>query len=414
MNKTRAILIRNNSIIQPIEVQLSSSKSESNRALVINALAGFNSTLENLSNARDTATMRKLLEHSERELNVLDAGTTMRFLTAYCAVNTSQRIIFGTDRMNERPIRILVDALKEIGSDIRYLKAEGYPPLEIHGLQRQQSSYIRMRGDVSSQYISAVMMVAPTLPLGLTIELTGAVNSRPYIEMTLALMENFGVRAVRKADNIFHFDSQPYRPVTYRIESDWSGASYWYSIVSLCKEGVIRLPGLKKESLQGDRVIADIMEEIGVKTRFTANGALLEKTHAAGRQLTIDFSDCPDLAQTIAVVCAAKGIVCRMSGIESLRIKETDRILALQNELAKIGASLEEEAPRIWKLTPGNGKNIPSPLTIKTYDDHRMAMAFAPLAIFTDLIVENSDVVQKSYPGFWTELKKAGFAIEEA
>lgn len=414
MNKTRAILIRKNPIIQPAEVQLSSSKSESNRALIINALAGFSARLENLSNARDTVTMQRLLETADEELNVLDAGTTMRFLTAYCAAKQERRIIFGTDRMNERPIQILVDALREIGSGIRYLKAEGYPPLEIAGLQTQKSAYVRMRGDVSSQYISAVMMIAPTLPLGLTVELTGTVNSRPYIEMTLALMENFGVRVVRKAENIFHFDPQSYRPVTYRIESDWSGASYWYSFISLCRSGSLRLPGLKNESLQGDRVIADIMEELGVKSRFTGEGAILEKTHTPGRELTIDFSDCPDLAQTIAVVCAAKGIVCRMSGIESLRIKETDRILALQNELAKIGARLEEEEPHIWKLTPGNVENIPSPLTIKTYDDHRMAMAFAPLAVFTDLIVENPGVVEKSYPGFWTELKKTGFTIEEA
>lgn len=413
MSKTRSILISKCEVISLPAAQLSSSKSESNRALIINALSGFHSILENLSDARDTITMRSLLESPARELNVLDAGTTMRFLTAYFAVRNESKILSGAARMNERPIRILVEALREIGADIRYINAEGYPPLEINGLREQASDYIRMRGDISSQYISAVMMAAPTLPRGLTIELTGNIGSRPYIEMTLSLMEQFGVKALRKADHIFHFDHQEYQPGRYRIESDWSGASYWYSLASLCREASVFLPGLKQESLQGDRIIAGIMKDFGVESVFTPEGVKLEKSHSQKTNISVDFTHCPDLAQTVAVLCAAKGATCLMTGIDSLRIKETDRILALQNELAKIGARLEEERPQVWKLTPGNLENRMTPLSIKTYDDHRMAMAFAPLAALTDVIIENPEVVQKSYPGFWNDMRNAGFLITE-
>jgi 3-phosphoshikimate 1-carboxyvinyltransferase len=341
----------------------------------------------------------------------LDAGTTMRFLTAFFSIRNEFKILMGTPRMNERPVKVLVDALREIGAEIYYINADGYPPIELRQFKGQKKEHIVVRGDISSQYISALLMVSPILPKGLTLELIEPVNSRPYIEMTLVLMEQFGIRIERRGENIFHIGHQQYKPIHFKVESDWSGASYWYSFIALCQKGSLHLEGLKKDSLQGDRAIAEIMSRLGVKSTFNEKGVLLEKS-AHENEISLDFAGCPDLAQTVAVACAAKGISCRMTGLESLRIKETDRIFALQNELAKIGARLDEESPGVWSLIPGNLDKLPgSPITIKTYEDHRMAMAFAPLATMTDLIIKDPNVVQKSYPGFWDDMRKAGFSV---
>ncbi|WKN41034.1 3-phosphoshikimate 1-carboxyvinyltransferase [Tunicatimonas pelagia] len=388
-------------------VQLPASKSESNRALIIQALSEKEITLHNLSEARDTQTMQRLLQSNEPELDVLDAGTTMRFLIAYCTVKKLGKIIKGTPRMHQRPVRILVDALREIGADIQYLQEEGYPPVHVRGMTLDQSmKHVRMRGDVSSQYISALLMIAPTFNHGLLLELIGKVGSRPYISMTLSLMQHFGVSSIWENKQAIRIEPASYLSGSYIIESDWSGASYWYSFIALAEHGEVLLKGLRKNSFQGDQAIVEIMENLGVQSAFESEGVRLVKQNNA-RDFSYDFSDCPDLAQTVAVVCAAKGVHCTMTGLESLRIKETDRIAALQTELAKIGAKLDERGSS-WKLIPSQEVVWPNELVIDTYDDHRMAMAFAPLVMKSALTIENPDVVNKSYPRFWEDLQRAG------
>ena len=389
------------------KIRLASSKSESNRALIINALSGFGGELKNLSTARDTQTMIRLLKSEDAVADVLDAGTTMRFLTAYFAITSQIKTMTGTPRMCERPIGILVDALKSIGCEIDYLAKEGYPPTQLKGFSEQKTNEISIRGDVSSQYISALLMISPLLPNGLTINLLGEIGSIPYITMTIKQMEAFGVKVMADWDaKKLSVEPQKYQPTSYQIESDWSGASYWYSVVALAENDdvEIELLGLKENSLQGDSVIVNIMAELGVKSTFTVDGVLLQKTKAKDT-FEWDFTDCPDLAQTVAVVLVAKKIKGVFTGLESLKIKETDRVLALQNELAKIGGTLEEveaktryevNSGEIWTETP----------TFETYDDHRMAMAFAPLGMISDVIIEEPGVVAKSYPSYWEDLGK--------
>jgi len=389
-----------------------SSKSESNRALIINALTGGKCDLQNLSNARDTQTMIRLLKSNDYVLDVIDAGTTMRFLTAFCAVTGREAELTGTARMCERPIKLLVDALRELGCSIEYKKNEGFPPLIVKKFDKNNitTNHLKIRGDVSSQYITALLMVAPTLPQGMVLELEGKVGSKPYIEMTLALMKIFGVTA--QADwnkNIITIARQEYTPSTYSVESDWSGASYWFSLAALAEEAKIEIRGYKSDSLQGDRVIVDIAKNFGVKSTFTDKGLILEKIPVV-KSFEWDFTHCPDLAQTVSVICAAKGIECTMTGLESLRIKETDRIAAIQNELRKFGSDLVEIVPNTkFKIVPGNF-HVSNQL-VDTYDDHRMAMAFAPLALLGDLTIEDKNVVNKSYPDYWEDLKKAGFSF---
>ena len=393
------------------QVTLPSSKSESNRALIIQALSDEEIILENLSEARDTQTMQKLLTSIEPELDVLDAGTTMRFLIAYCAVNSLGKVIKGTPRMHQRPVRILVDALREIGADIQYLEEEGYPPVHVRGMTLDQDmKYVRMRGDVSSQYISALLMIAPKFDHGLLLELIGKVGSRPYITMTLGLMKHFGVAHSWENEQAIRIEPHSYQSASYTIESDWSGASYWYSMIALAEQGEVKLMGLRQDSFQGDQAIVGIMEKLGVRSSFEADGVRLSKQGGV-EDFSFDFTHCPDLAQTVAVACAAKGVHCTMTGLESLRIKETDRILALQQELAKIGAKLEER-DATWMLIPAKENTVPDNLIIDTYDDHRMAMAFAPLVMKYPLTLENPDVVNKSYPRFWEDLQKAGISTE--
>lgn len=395
----------NNSIL------LESSKSESNRALIINALAkGDVANIHNLSNARDTQTMHRLLHMPTEEYDVKDAGTTMRFLTAYLAINGNDAIITGTDRMKQRPIGPLVDALRILGANIIYLEKDGYPPLKINRIKNQLSDQISIPGNISSQYISALLMIAPSLPNGLTVTLTTEVYSRPYIQMTLDLMNFFGVTATWTEDKI-SIASQDYSPTSYAIEGDWSGASYWYGFLRLSSEqSQLTLPSIRENSSQGDKAIASIMKQMGVSTAFNSKGVHLKKINASENELCLDFRNCPDLAQTVMVAAAASGIHLKMTGLESLKIKETDRIEAMRNELKKIGADLTE-ATGEWILKPST--QLPVAVFIDTYEDHRMAMAFAPLCQLMDVTIDEPSVVNKSYPGFWDQVRSLGVEIEE-
>jgi len=408
MSTNPEVKINRKSVLKPVTINLPSSKSESNRALIINSFAG--GIIHNLSEARDTQTMMRLLQSNAKELDVLDAGTTMRFLIAYFALTNQNKILSGTPRMCERPIGILVDALREIGAEINYLKNDGYPPLETVQFSNQKKHEISIRGDVSSQYISAIMMLAPTLPKGLTIKLEGKVASKPYIMMTQQLMKQFGALVEYSEDDTIVIKSSTYHASKFSIESDWSGASYWFSIVALAEKAEITLTGFKPDSLQGDNQIMEIMDFLGVNSEFNQDGLLLTKKETQ-TEFAYDFSSCPDLGQTVAVVCAAKGIAAEFTGLESLRIKETDRIIALQNELAKIGVKLEEVEGKAWKIHPSKNIQEFKNISIETYDDHRMAMAFAPLATKMNIEILDPTATAKSYPSFWKHMEKAGFEL---
>lgn len=389
--------------------KLSSSKSISNRALILKALSGNQSTVSNLSDARDTVLMTNLVSSADKIIDVMDAGTTMRFLTAYFTLTNQNKILTGTARMKERPIGILVDALRTLGAQIDYLEKEGFPPIETKGFTQQKTATLSIPGNISSQYISALMMVAPTLPQGLTLTLTGKIGSVPYIEMTAALMEQFGVKPeIDFAAQTIRVAPAQYKTSHVTVEADWSAISYWYGFTALAEQAEITLPNVSSKSMQGDRVIATIMEKLGVQSTFKDNQLILTKRKAEAN-LVWDFKDCPDLAQTVVPVCAVKGITGTFTGLESLRIKETDRIAALQNEIAKVGATLIEPSVGNWILTPGK---IPtSEITIETYHDHRMAMGFAPWATLTDLRINDPSVVNKSYPGFWDDVNAVGILV---
>jgi len=404
---TSYISIKANSVVRGTVNELSSSKSISNRALLLQALSNNQSIVSNMSVARDTQLMERLVSNPDVVIDVLDAGTTMRFLTAYFALSGKHRIMTGTDRMKERPIALLVDALRKIGASIDYKEREGFPPIETKGFSGQLADQLEIPGNVSSQYISALMMVAPILPKGLTILLQGKIGSIPYIRMTAELMKQFGVEPFLDFDKgLIKIQHSAFKKAEVVVEADWSSASYWFAFVALAKQAELTLPSVSEKSLQGDIVIVDIMDQLGVQTIFKNGNALLSKKEAA-KNLTWDFKDCPDLAQTVLPVCAAKGISGDFTGLDSLRIKETDRIAALQNELRKIGAALSETTTGNWRLETDI---VPTKsITIQTYHDHRMAMGFAPLATIQDLKIESPEVVNKSYPGFWRDMNSVGF-----
>jgi 3-phosphoshikimate 1-carboxyvinyltransferase len=392
-------------------IELPASKSESNRALLIEALAhfqgiqSFKTQLSNISEARDTQTLQHLLALEDKTLDVLDAGTTMRFLTAFCAATNREAILTGTPRMKERPIHILVEALNELGAKIDYLEQKGFPPIHIKGF-KQIKKHIEVESNVSSQYISALLMIAPVLEEGLQITLKNAVASKPYIEMTLALMSHFGIRYVWDHHKI-SIEPQKYHLQPYTIESDWSAASYWYSVVAIAKQATIFLPHLKENSLQGDKDITEIMKSFGVETTFEKEGVFITKTeNTILEKQTYDFTNCPDLAQTIVALCVAKNVEFIAKGVESLKIKETNRLLALQNEVAKFGFDFQEQTDGSWLLKKNKDIENKDTIQIHTYEDHRMAMAFAPLAMLYPLEIEQPEVVNKSYPHFWREIKK--------
>lgn len=391
------------------DIKLPASKSEANRALIIAALSGQASELHNLSEANDTQLLQRLLKSDAETIDAEDAGTVMRFLTAYYAVTGQRKILTGTERMCQRPIKVLVEALRELGADIEYLGEEGYPPMKMNGFRGNGNRQLKVRSDISSQYISALLMVGPLLPDGLELELEGKIGSRPYIEMTLSLMEHFGVSATFEGNTIT-VPHQSYIAATFSVESDWSAASYWYSLVALAQEADITLLGLREKSFQGDRAIVDIMYRLGVYTTFTEEGVKLTKKEQE-RHVSFDFSDCPDLAQTVVALCAGIGVRVDMTGLESLRIKETDRIQALQLEVLGMNSSLEEITPGVFRLTPGILTK--EKLSFRTYQDHRMAMAFAPIALLEPVEIQEPSVVRKSYPRFWEDLEKVGFEIAE-
>ncbi len=370
----------------------------------MNALSQVPFELTNLSDAKDTQTMIRLLKEESEVWDVMEAGTTMRFCTAYLGIHGRGQIITGTERMKNRPIGLLADALQKLGSDINFIEKKGYPPMRINGLKTQKTREISIPSNVSSQFISALLMIAPTLPEGLALTLTEGIFSRPYIEMTLGLMANFGVTHQWEG-SLIDILPQNYQSGKYQVESDWSGASYWYAMAAIAPEADLVLTGLKEKSYQGDQAIVEIMRSFGVETTYESNGVRLTKTNEVVSELSIDFNKCPDLAQGVMVAAALKGIELTMTGLETLYIKETDRVGAMKKELAKIGATLEDLGD-IWKLKSGEGSFAPP--TIETYEDHRMAMAFGPVSLVSNLKIEDPGVVAKSYPGYWDDLRKVG------
>lgn len=392
-------------------IKLPSSKSESNRALILNYLSKGLFKVERLSSADDTQLLIKLLQQVGKQttLDCGPAGTTFRFLTSVLACCPGTHILTGSERMKERPIKDLIAALQKIGAKITYLENDGYPPIQIEGTLPTNNSTIVSVAN-SSQYLSSLLLVAPSLPNGLIIETTGEMGSEPYVDMTIQLLNNAGIK-VQQQDNTYTVANQPFLETEFSVESDWSGASYWFSRIALSDHGKLFLEGLKPNSLQGDQVVKDIYQKLGVTSKFTANGLTIKKTHAAEKTLTWDFTHCPDLAQTVFATCAVLGVSLKCCGLKSLRIKETDRILAMQTELAKIGATLFSEDDEWFMLTPST--ELPdTTVTINTYHDHRMAMAFAPLtAKLGRLIIEDKAVVSKSYPSFWEDLALTGIKI---
>ncbi len=386
---------------------LPASKSESNRALIINKLSGNNIHIENLSDADDTQQLLRLLLRNPKKIDVGDAGTSMRFLIAcFCALNIN-KVITGSHRMQQRPIGKLVNALRDIGFQIHYLRNEGFPPVEVIPIENKYLKLdVNMDANESSQYISALLMIAPLFAKGLTIKLQNDIVSEPYIEMTLQMMKLFGIDHSRMKNEI-RIEHQEYKKTTFKVDTDWTASSYWYSIAALSDEAEIFLEGLSKNSLQGDKIIAEWMKPFGIDTEFFPSGIKIKKDGTSiAEQVTFDFTDYPDLAQTIIVLAAAKNITLTITGIQTLTIKETDRIGALQNELKKMGAELLEEKNGVFILK--SNFKLPSG-KIETYNDHRMAMAFAPLALKGEIEIVNPSVVTKSYPAFWDHLNAAQF-----
>ncbi|MGO4875182.1 3-phosphoshikimate 1-carboxyvinyltransferase [Pedobacter psychrotolerans] len=404
------------------KIQLTGSKSECNRALIISALSNKLVKVDNLSNAADTVTLDGILtalrEDSElktedsRLVDVGPAGTAMRFLSAYLSAKNGNFLLTGTERMKKRPIGILAEALKTIGADISYAESDGFPPLNINGPLNQKTAEVKIKGDISSQYISALLMIAPILPQGLTLEIEGELTSRPYVDMTLDMLAEVGIQHSWTGNSIT-IEPQVFKAGTLIVEPDWSAASYWYSIAALADEAEISLPALKDKSLQGDSQIQKIMKIFGIATEKTEKGISISNLGLSlETDQVLDLKTCPDLAQTVIVIAAALGKNMSFTGLETLKIKETDRIAALQNELAKIGVMLTEDN-LVYTLNTDE-LHFPEKITVATYEDHRMAMAFAPLALLISKVeIEDMQVVEKSYPHFWEDLKKAGFDVKE-
>ena len=403
----------NNKIIKGT-IELPASKSISNRALIINALSYSPYPIRNLSDSDDTKVLETALFSNTSKFDIGHAGTAMRFLTAFLAKVVGEWEITGSERMQERPIKILVDALKQLGAKIKYLENEGYPPLKIFG-SHLKGQTIELDGSVSSQYITALLLIAPTIENGLTLKLNGEITSRSYINLTLKLMAKFGIQ-YQWNENTIIVPEQNYFPVDFTCEADWSGASYWYQIMALADSGEILLENLKLDSLQGDSHIAMWFEPFGVASVQKENGVLLIKSkNIQPDKLEQDFIENPDVAQTMACLCVAKNIPFHFTGLKTLKIKETDRIAALQNELIKFGAQLSEPAhgELAWNGKFDMEMKDDLPL-VKTYHDHRMALAFAPMALAElPLRIEDPMVVTKSYPKFWNDLTKIGFTINE-
>jgi 3-phosphoshikimate 1-carboxyvinyltransferase len=403
------LLLQSATLKKESAISITGSKSETNRLLLLQALFP-NITLENTSNSDDSEVMEKALKGNETIIDIHHAGTAMRFLTAYFAVSEGREVVLtGSPRMQERPIQLLVETLEQLGAQITYEKEVGYPPIRIKG-QKITAHQVSIPANVSSQYISALLLVAPKLQNGIEITLVGEITSVPYIKMTLALLNEIGVKT-SFVGNIISVSPQPttHNPQLLIVESDWSSASYFYSIIALSQIGTqITLSSYKQNSLQGDSSLAEIYKDFGVTTAFNSDKSItLSKTNTHNSQLiTQNLNNCPDIAQTIAVTCLGLGIGCYLTGLHTLKIKETDRLEALRIELTKLGANISVTND---SLTLEASKEINSNTTIATYNDHRMAMAFAPLALKVPIIIENAEVVSKSYPDFWKDLESLGF-----
>lgn len=402
-------------LIPPIALQgtvvLPTSKSISNRVLIINALAESDMPIEGVSDCDDTRVMLNVLQSNDTAFDVGAAGTSMRFLTAFLSKIVGKWEITGSERMKNRPIKLLVDALNELGAKIEYIEKEGYPPLRIYG-SALQGGRIEMQGNVSSQYISALLMLAPTMQQGLRLVLQGDIISVPYIQMTIKIMEQFGIQSYWKGNEIY-IPNQAYTPVPFVVEGDWSAASYWYEMLALAPQGEVELKGLYKDSVQGDAAIATIFEHIGVKTKFTKQGVILSKKAPKKGKLVYNFVNQPDLAQTCVVCCCLLGIPFYFSGLQSLKIKETDRIYALVTELKKLGYVVHQKDNSILEFN-NERCDVATEQSIDTYDDHRMAMAFAPACIKVgEISINEPHVVTKSYPNFWVDLQSLGFTLHQ-
>ncbi len=404
-------------------IVLPASKSISGRALVINALSGSSLLPDNLSDSDDTQAMLNALREMPEVIDIGAAGTAMRFLTAYLSVTPGTHTITGTERMKHRPIGILVDALRTLGADIAYEGEEGFPPLRIAGRNDIEGGELSVPGNVSSQYISALLMIAPTLKKGLRLTLTGQIASRPYLDMTVSMMRDFGAEVEWIAKDVIEVKPGSYRQRPYHIESDWSAASYWYEMVALSPDAgaQVELVGLHHDSIQGDSKVWQLMSELGVATEYykEPDGTeiiRLRKTGNLACHFCHDFSHQPDLAQTFAVTCAMLDVPFRLVGLQSLRIKETDRIAALVEELGKIVCLEGNDSELLWEgfYNIDDLELLPfEEFTFDTYDDHRMAMALAPVCLRTggEIVINNPEVVSKSYPHYWEDLEKVGFSI---
>jgi len=393
------------------DIFISGSKSESNRMLVLQKL--FREiTIHNLSDSDDTHHLQDALSSQDVEINVGHAGTAMRFLTAFFAIQQKRAtILSGSERMHQRPIKVLVEALRALGAEIYYLENEGFPPLKIIGKQLTKEQ-VKINGNISSQYISALLLIAASLPNGLRIELIGEITSIPYINMTLSLLNQIGITTSFKDQIIQVHPFEEAKKHTLEVESDWSSASYFYSIAALSSIGSeIRLSSYKKESLQGDAILANIYKSFGVETVYETNSIILRKTKEPNKEhLSIDLNKAPDIAQTIAVTCYGLGVSCELLGLHTLKIKETDRLEALHSELTKLGANISVTSNSLYLKSRSE---IVAGGSIETYNDHRMAMAFAPLGMKIPLEILDADVVTKSYRNFWKDLQKIGFQFNK-
>ncbi len=389
-------------------LNITGSKSETNRLLLLQALfSGFK--LENISNSDDSQLMQQALQSTSNLIDIHHAGTAMRFLTAYFSNMEDREVVLtGSNRMQERPIKILVDALRELGASIQYLKEEGFPPLRIQG-KKLSGGKVMLSGDVSSQYVSALLLLGSVLKKGLQIKLIGKTTSVPYINMTLTLLNNFGIQTKFEGEYISVVPVKIPIIETQVIESDWSSASYFFSIVALSKKSEIRLSSYREKSLQGDAILRVIFNDLGVKSHFEGDTLVLNKdSKILPNKVKLDLSKAPDIAQTIAVTCYGLGVDCDLMGLHTLKIKETDRLEALQVELSKLGASISVTDKSLHLVS---NNNFISNCSIDTYNDHRMAMAFAPLALKIPIQINASEVVSKSYPDFWDDLKQLNFQI---
>lgn len=403
------ILWQNNQLFA--EIKLPSSKSISNRLLILQALADKKFDIHNLSDSKDTQVLLHALGSGEKTFDIGHAGTSMRFLTAYCALLEEEHVITGSERMQQRPIAKLVDALRQLNVSIDYLGKEGYPPIKIHG-GNVRGNAVTIDGSISSQYITALLLIAPFMPDGLQLTIKKRLVSKAYVQMTLNLMGHMGIH-YKWTENTISIPNQKISNRDIMVEADWSAASYWYTMVALSGTAELTVHGLQKNSYQGDSVVAELFEEFGVYTTYENNKIILARLGEKTDFFTYDFLECPDLVQTLVVTCVLTNTPFKITGAETLRIKETDRIAALQNELAKCNATISETKPGMLEWD-GKDDIYYNNQPFHTYDDHRMAMALAPAAMaFSKIAIDDPEVVVKSYPGYWIDLEKAGFTIEE-